>query len=131
MVAYMDSSAAVKLVHREVQTDALLQWLNSQASLRMMSSVLIEIELNRALLRYDPEALPRVPGVLARIARIELHAAVRAAASAYRQPLLRSLDAIHLATANSLSAGVDAFVTYDARLASVAHAEHFDVVMPH
>ena len=61
-----------------------------------------------------------MPAVLARISRIEMDAAVRATAGAYVTDALRSLDAVHLATAEVLVAAgktVSAFVTYDARQA--------------
>lgn len=70
---------------------------------------------------------------LARIDRIELDAAIRATAAAYVDPLLRSLDAIHLATADQLVASgkeISAFVTYDKRLAEAARASSFSVVAP-
>lgn len=44
--------------------------------------------------------------------------------------ILRSLDAIHLATANSLKAHVSAFVTYDVRLAQAAKALGLNVHSP-
>lgn len=124
----------MKLAHREVHSEALVSWLNKQADLVMVSSVIVEIELNRALLRYDREALARVPEVLARLVRVELDPTIRAIAAAYQNPTLRSLDAVHLATASHVSAsgepGIEAFVTYDARLGGRAASEHFRVVAP-
>lgn len=67
---------------------------------------------------------PAVPGVITRLYRFEIDAAVRATASAYSDPLLRSLDSIHLATAQLLAgqAGADplVFVTYGQRLLKAA-----------
>ena len=45
-------------------------------------------------------------------------------------PLLRTLDAIHLATALALVPDLDAFVTYDDRLAEAARALGLPVVRP-
>ncbi len=129
MVAYLDSSALVKLAHRESHSTALVDWLNHQADLIMTSSALAEIELARALYRHDPAALPHVPGVMARLFRIEISPTIRAIAGAYTLPFLRTLDAIHLATAE-YAAGVDVFVAYDARLLEFASAQGFTVVAP-
>ncbi|MFD5828035.1 type II toxin-antitoxin system VapC family toxin [Lentzea sp. NPDC060358] len=120
---YLDTAAAVKLVREERETAALVEWLNNAADQSLVSSALIEVELPRALRRSSPGVLGAVAGVLARLHRVEINAAVRATAAAYADPLLRSLDAIHLATADVLVASdkkVTAFVTYDKRLAAAA-----------
>jgi hypothetical protein len=77
--------------------------------------------------------LGAVAGVLARLHRIEIDAAVRATAGAYTSPTLRSLDAIHLATAELLvNSGkpMRAFVTYDKRLAAAAEELALPVATP-
>lgn len=61
---------------------------------------------------------------------IELERRIGEAAAAVDPATLRSLDAIHLATALSLGAELDAFVTYDARLADAARAAGITVVAP-
>lgn len=129
---YLDSAALVKLVREEDETRALVTWLNERAGQRLVASVLVDVEVPRAL-RRQPGVLGAVAATLARIDRIELDAAVRATAAAYVDPLLRSLDAIHLATAEQLVASgkdVGAFVTYDKRLAEAARACSFSVVAP-
>ena len=84
----------------------------------------------------DPEVIPRladVAAVLGRLARFEIDAAVRATAAAYTDPGLRSLDAIHLATADQLrSSGktISGFVTYDSRLAQAASSVGFAAQAP-
>jgi hypothetical protein len=50
---------------------------------------------------HDRDLLPDVPGLVARAARYEIDDVVRAAAAAYPNPALRSLDAIHLAAARA------------------------------
>ena len=83
--------------------------------------------------RVEPAALSRIPRILSGISRVELNATIRATAGAYQDPLLRSLDAIHLATAQSVADAtgteLSAFVTYDKRLIAAAravgvHVEH-------
>ena len=71
--------------------------------------------------------------MLRRLYRVEINDVVRATAVAYLDPSLRSLDAIHLATADALiSSGkkLDAFVTYDKRLAVAAKDAGMTVVAP-
>jgi predicted nucleic acid-binding protein len=133
LVIYLDSAALVKLVREEDETRALVTWLNERAGQRLVASALVDVEVPRALRRSQPGVLGAVAAMLARIDRIELDAAVRAAVAAYVDPLLRSLDAIHLATAEQLVASgkdVGAFVTYDKRLAEAARACSFSVVAP-
>ncbi|GAA4682440.1 type II toxin-antitoxin system VapC family toxin [Phytohabitans rumicis] len=120
---YLDSAALVKLVRTESESAALVTWLNDRPEEPLIASALVEVEVPRALRRAQPGVLGAVAGVLARVNRVEINAAVRATAGAYPDPGLRSLDAIHLATAELLVASgkaVSAFVTYDKRLAAAA-----------
>lgn len=120
---YLDTAALVKLVRAEAESEALVTWLNNQPNEPLVASALVEVELPRALRRSQPGVLGGVAAVLARLYRVEITAAVRATADAYQEPMLRSLDAIHLATAETLLASgqtITAFVTYDKRLAETA-----------
>jgi predicted nucleic acid-binding protein len=132
-VIYLDSAAVVKLVRIEAESAALVTWLNERPSLPLVASTLVEIEVPRALRRSQPGVLGGVAAVLARLHRVEINAAVRAIAGAYPDPLLRSFDAIHLATADLLTASgktIAAFVTYDKRLAETARQASLPVLMP-
>jgi predicted nucleic acid-binding protein len=118
---YLDTAALVKLVRREVASDALVDWLNSRPDRLLVSSALAEVELPRALRRTEPDLLAAVPAVLARIAVYEIDDLVRTTAAAYAAALIRTLDAIHLATADAvLGEDLTAFVTYDRRLLAAA-----------
>lgn len=64
---YLDSAAVVKLVHAESESGALRDWLGERAETGWISSVLTEIESFRALARYAPEAVSRLPAVLDQI----------------------------------------------------------------
>jgi predicted nucleic acid-binding protein len=122
-VIYLDTSAIVKLIRIEDESAALVGWLNEQSGQPLVASALAEIELPRALRRSQPEVLSLVAAVLSRLHRVDINAAVRATAAAYVEPTLRTLDAIHLATAEFLVASglqFTAFVTYDKRLAEAA-----------
>ena len=130
---YLDTSALVKLIRPEYESTALAAWLNARAGEVMVTSALTEVELPRAIRRSAPGQLAAVSPVLARLARFEIDAAVRATAAAYTDPDLRSLAAIHVATADQLRASgktVSSFVTYDSRLARVAHAAGFPPAAP-
>jgi predicted nucleic acid-binding protein len=133
-VIYLESAAVVKLVRAEQHTAELVTWLNARPDAPLASSVLVEVEVPRALRRTAPEGLAGLPRVLSRLYRLEVDATVRATAAAYPDPTLRSLDAIHLATAQSLmgepAASLEAFVTYDNRLLAAAAALGLPVASP-
>jgi predicted nucleic acid-binding protein len=119
---YLDSAAVVKLVHAEAESRALREWLDDRAETGWISSVLTEIESFRALARYAPEAISRLPAVLDLIDFIELAPPVRILAQTAKPPTVRSLDAIHLGTALHARPGLTSFVTYDKRLLDAARA---------
>ncbi|MGY4773080.1 type II toxin-antitoxin system VapC family toxin [Kribbella sp. CWNU-51] len=128
---YLDTAALVKLVRREAATDELVDWLNEQVDRIFISSVLVEVELPRALHRTEPALLSSVPAVLARVSVYDVDEIVRTTAGAYRDPWIRSLDAIHLATAEAiLGDDLTAFVTYDRRLLATAKAIGLPVASP-
>lgn len=127
---YLDSSAAVKLVHAEAQSQALRDWLDERADTGWVSSVLLEIEAYRALARYAPAALARLPAVLDLIELVDLGPGIRLRAQAVTPVTVRSLDAIHLATALHLRDQLTTFVAYDHRLAEAARAAGLPVKSP-
>jgi predicted nucleic acid-binding protein len=132
-VIYLDSCAITKLIVVEPESNALADWIDEHARTDLVTSVLSEIEVPRALRRSCPGVLGAVTGVLKRLYRIEINDEVRATAAAYLEPNLRSLDAIHLATADAVVAtgkSLNAFVTYDKRLAAAAADAGHVVVAP-
>jgi uncharacterized protein len=131
-VIYLETSALVKLIRIERESDALDDWLDERTELRWITSALTEVELPRAIRAVAPEGLSAVPSVLARLDRFEIDAVIRSTAAAYPNPALRSLDAIHLATAQIAAtvAPLTALVTYDNRLREAAEALAMAVVAP-
>ena len=127
---YLDSAAVVKLVHAELESQALRDWLGERAEVGWTSSVLVEVETSRALMRYAPEAVVRLHPVLDLIDVVDLDARVRILAQTVRPETVRSLDAVHLATALSIGSRLTAFVTYDKRLADAARAAGLVVAAP-
>jgi predicted nucleic acid-binding protein len=127
---YLDSAAVVKLVHAESETSALRAWLEQRAEIGWISSALLEIETFRALARHAPDAVARLHPVLDLIELVELDAGIRILAQTVKPATVRSLDAIHLATALRVRAELVSFVTYDKRLADAARAAGLPVDTP-
>ncbi|MGH3512156.1 MAG: type II toxin-antitoxin system VapC family toxin [Pseudonocardiaceae bacterium] len=128
---YLDTAALLKLIRREPESDTLADWLDARASSTPVTSVLAEIELPRALRRTEPDLVSSVPALFARIARYEIDELVRTTAAGYSAPDLRSLDAIHLATAHAVFGGqLASFVSYDERLLGAAEALGLPVASP-
>ena len=125
---YLDSSALVKLVQEESETDALRRFL-ARASVHY-SSVLARAEVPRAARRGDPRAPARAHILLDEMDLVELDEELLADSAKVGESGLRTLDAIHLATAMALGDDVDVLVTYDVRLASAAEAEGLRVESP-
>jgi uncharacterized protein len=127
---YLDSAAVVKLVHAEPESPALRRWLDKRAETGWISSVLTEIESFRALARYAPEAVSRLPAVLDQIDLMDLDQRIRFLAQTVQPATVRSLDAIHLGTALQSHPGLSSFVTYDKRLLDAARATGLPVDSP-
>ncbi len=113
---YLDASALVKLVVAEPETPALLSSLKEHQD--RISSALSVVELHRALRRCRASAAEhrRATEVLTRIGLVRIDDAILRDAAAIPFPDLRSLDAIHLATAFSVRDDLAGFVSYDHRL---------------
>jgi len=105
-------------------------WLDQHAEMGWVSSVLVEVECFRALARHAPEAVARLHPVLDLIDLVDLDPGIRILAQAISPATVRSLDAIHLATALHIRAQLTAFVTYDQRLADAATFAGLTVDMP-
>jgi predicted nucleic acid-binding protein len=127
---YLDSAAVVKLAHTEPESQALRGWLDERAETGWISSVLVEIESFRALARYAPDAVSRLPAVLDQIDLIDLSPRIRILAQTARPTTVRSLDAIHLGTALHSRSELTSFVTYDKRLLDAAQAAGIPVDSP-
>jgi uncharacterized protein len=129
-VIYLDSAAVVKLIHPEPETTSLAAWLRNRAGVPRVTSALAEVEVPRAVRRTAPHALDLVAPAFARLFIREITTTVRLAAAALPDPTLRSLDAIHLATALELRTELDSFVSYDKRLLAAAEAVGLPVACP-
>lgn len=125
---YLDASAIVKLAVAEPESAALRRYLRRRPTL--VSSALSRTEVARALLPLGGTAVERGEQVLSRIDLIRISDRVLRDAGRLRPELLRSLDAIHLATARLLRADLDRLVTYDARMSTAAADAGLPVTAP-
>ncbi len=125
---YLDSSALVKLAVREVHSDALRKHLRRRRPL--ISSALARTEVLRALLPGGEPALAAGQRVLTRVDLVRVNDPVLSQAGTMLPVELRSLDAIHLATAARVGADLAEIVTYDQRMAAAARAMGYKVSSP-
>lgn len=127
---YLDTSAAAKLVHPEAQSEALAVFLADQLTVPLVSSALLYPELVRAVSRHRPELASRAVALVRRIMTVPLAGDIVVSAATIGSPVLRTLDALHLATAVTVAAELRAFVTYDKRLADAATSVGLNVAAP-
>jgi predicted nucleic acid-binding protein len=125
---YVDSSAIVKLAVREPESDALRKYLRRRRPL--LSSALARTEVLRALLPGGGAAVAAGRRALARVDLVRVNDAVLNLAGSLDPIELRSLDAIHLATATRLGVDLGEIVTYDERMTVAAHAMGYRVATP-
>lgn len=125
---YLDSSAIVKLVVSERESAMLRRYLRRRRPL--VSSALARTEVGRALLPLGADAVRRGGAVLARLDLVRVSDGLLAVAAGLPPAELRSLDAIHLATAQQLGGSLDRLITYDQRMSAAAHALGWTVMAP-
>ena len=127
---YLDASAAAKLVLDEPGSDALRTWLDSTDA-DVVSSDLLRTELLRAIRRHRGDLTSLGHAVLDSIPLATVTRTVYESAATLGPPALRSLDAIHLASAIDIGGDeLDAIITYDTRLTEAAQSMGIDIVAP-
>lgn len=128
-LVYLDSSAIVKLVVREGETDALRAFLRGA---ELVSSEIADVEVPRAayLRTGKSETVSRAEQVLGHLALVPLDDELRRSAARARPAELRSLDAIHLVSCLRLATQLDSVVCYDRRLATALRAGRLRVEAP-
>jgi predicted nucleic acid-binding protein len=125
---YLDSSAIVKLAAKEPESAALRRYLRRRRPL--VSSALARTEVLRALLPAGPDAVARGREVLTRLDLLRINDRVLESAGVLQPSNLRSLDAIHLATAAQLGIDLGPIVTYDEQMAVAARQLGHRVASP-
>jgi predicted nucleic acid-binding protein len=131
MRLYLDSSALVKLVKKEAESDALRRFLRRHRSDGRVTSELSRVEVVRAVAGGGPDAVAHARRQLARVDQVHLDRdLLDVAATLPTSAVLRSLDAIHLATAHSIGKDLRSVLTYDARMKDAAAALGMTVDAP-
>lgn len=120
MRIYLDSSAIVKLVQKEAESDALTRYLRRHRGDQRVSSTLARVEVVRAVRAGGPDMISLARRQLGRLFLVPLDRAVLDDAAELGGPLLRSLDAVHLASASRIQHELRAVVTYDDRMRDAA-----------
>jgi predicted nucleic acid-binding protein len=116
---YLDSSAFVKVVVEEAESAALRTYL-AATDARRVSSALLRAEALRAVRHLGPDALATTRDGLRRVDLIGIDDRILDAAGILEPRVLRTLDAVHLATALAIGDDLDAIVTYDERMIAAA-----------
>ncbi|MGH3104089.1 MAG: type II toxin-antitoxin system VapC family toxin [Gaiellaceae bacterium] len=114
---YLDSSALVKLVVEEPESEALRGFVASWNG-RLLSSAISVVEVMRAAARCAAEE--RAAALLETLQQLEIEPAILETAGRVQPQTLSSLDALHLASALSVREPLERFVCYDARLLAAA-----------
>jgi uncharacterized protein len=116
---YLDSSAFIKLVVGEAESAAVRAYL-AKRGVRRVSSALLRTESLRAVRHLGPDALATVREGLRRVDLIGIDDRILDGAGMLEPGVLRTLDAIHLATAMAVGDDLEAIVTYDDRMIAAA-----------
>lgn len=121
---YFDSSALLKFIKRESESEALRTWRASlPADEELLTSDLATLEISRILVRagVDHQRVPYITSqALLGLYTADVTSTVLLRARAYGIRRLGTLDAIHLATADPFLTELTAFVTYDSELGEAA-----------
>jgi predicted nucleic acid-binding protein len=117
---YADTSAVIKLLAEESHSRAFAAFYDGHTDAEWVSSALLRIELTRVVTRAMPALLPDARDLLSAFSYIAIDNDVVEGAMSEPDRGLRSLDAIHLATARILSGDLSAIVSYDDRLLKAA-----------
>ena len=127
---YFDTSALMKLVVTEDETASLEAWLDDHPEQPWATSDLTRVELLRGVMRRQPMALLQAQQLITRMVRVPLSDGILLYASTCQPPLLRSLDAIHLASVMEFRKEIDWMLVYDKRLLEVANLNGINVASP-
>lgn len=126
-LVYLDASAFVKLVVSEPETPSLNAAL--RGVVRVVASEILEVEVLRASRRAGGDTA-EMRAQLGAVRLLPLTGDIRSLAAELDPPSVRSLDAIHIATALSLRGRLTGLFTYDQRMSSAAHDAGLDVYAP-
>lgn len=126
---YLDTSAATKLVVDEAESEALSAWIEEQGP-AFVASELLRVELLRACRRHSPDAMTRAREVIDSAILMSVTTDICIDAAGIDPGVIRSLDAVHIATALAIGDDLEAVVTYDQRMADGCRIYGLPVVAP-
>ena len=127
---YLDASAFFKLIVTEAETARLKRWLAERPEFPLVSSAVVRAEVPRAVWRGDARAVPRSYQLVRRIVNVRITDDILDMAASLYPPTLRTLDAIHLASALTVRKDLTAFVAYDKRLLDAAKDAGLETASP-
>jgi predicted nucleic acid-binding protein len=128
---YLDSSAIVKLIQLEDESSALVEFLDIHSEDSTVTTTLARVEIARSLYGGDPSSFTLMRHHFNRMMLMTIDQEIlESAASILPGDRLRSLDAIHLASALAVGDGLRSVVTYDARMTNAALALGLQVNAP-
>ena len=127
---YADTSAVIKLLVEETHSPAFAAFYDAHADAEWVSSALLRIEVTRTVARAMPALLPDARDLLTAFSTIAIDDDIVEGAMNEPDRRLRSLDAIHLATARILGPDLDAVLSYDDRLVRAATDAGLPTVSP-
>lgn len=127
---YADTSAVIKLLVEETDSKAFAAFYDAHDDAEWVSSALLRIEVTRSVARAMPALLPDARDLLLAFSCIAIDDDIVEGAVNEPDRRLRSLDAIHLATARILAPELDGLVAYDDRLLRAATEAGLATVSP-
>jgi len=124
---YLDSSAILKLIFKESESSALIHVLSESPT----SSSLARLEVMRVVQRTNSSELPTARNILAKFLFIPINESVIRIAENFTDATpLRSLDAIHIASALLVQSSIQGLITYDTTMATAAKDFGLNVISP-
>ena len=127
---YADTSAVIKLLVEETDSRAFAEFYDAHTDAEWLSSALLRVEVTRAVARVLPALLPEARDLLLAFSYVVIDDDIIEGAMNEPDRGLRSLDAIHLATARTFAPELDAIATYDDRLIRAAAEAGLETVSP-
>jgi predicted nucleic acid-binding protein len=126
---YFDTSALAKLMLAEAETNALREWIGARSDQPLVTNTIGVVELQRLAARVDQTVVTAAIQLLGRIGQLELTPSALVRAAQFPPPEVRTLDALHLASAAELN-DLRAVVTYDQRMFAAAIGHGLPVESP-
>ena len=129
MAFYVDTSALAKMLNAEPESRAFNTWMRAHST-EVYCSDLVRVELMRVAGRLGEGARVQARTVLSAVSLVAISPAICDTAGLLEPAILRSLDAIHVATALALGDELAGLVTYDDRMAATARELGIPVLAP-